>query len=69
MGDDDFILEFNSNHTSNLHSSRINQVFSLAGSDVILFSPQGGAAAELCARILKGLPRLNIMAARQCKLL
>ena len=43
-----------------MHSFRFNQVFLLAGNDVMVITPQGGAAAELYVRILKGLPRLSI---------
>ena len=56
----DFILVFNSNRTFIMHSFRSEQVFALAGIDVIVLTPQGGAAAESYVRILKGLQRLNI---------
>ena len=41
-----------------MHSFRLNQVFPLAGNDIIVLFPQGGAAAELYVRILEGQPRL-----------
>ena len=47
-----------------MHSFRFNQVFQLAGNDVIVLSPRGGAAAELYVRILEGRPQLHILAAR-----
>ena len=56
----DFILVFNSNHTSIMHRFRYNQVEPLAGNDVLVLSPLRGAAAELCVRILVGRPRLYI---------
>ena len=59
-GDTDFKLVFNNNHTSIMHSFRLNRVFPLAGNDVMVLSPQGGTAAELYLRILKGRPRLYI---------
>ena len=43
-----------------MHSFRCNQIFPLAGNDVIVLSPRGGAAAELYVRILKERPRLYI---------
>ena len=59
-GDPDFILVFNNNRTSIMHSFRFNQVFTLTGNDVIVLSPQEGAAAELYVRMLKGRPRRYI---------
>ena len=58
-GDPDFILVFNNNHTSNMHSFRCNQVFPLAGNDVIVLSPKRSAVAGLNVQILKGRPQLN----------
>ena len=43
-----------------MHSFRFNQVFPLAGNDVIVIFPKGGAAAELYVQILKGQPQLHI---------
>ena len=43
-----------------MHSFRFNQVVPFAENDVIVLSPQGGAAAELYVRILKGRPQLYI---------
>ena len=55
-----FILVFNNNDMSIMHSFRFNQVFPLAGNAVIVLSPQGGGAAEFYVRILKGQQRLYI---------
>ena len=43
-----------------MHRFRYNQVLPLTGNDVIVLSPQEGAAAELYVRILKGRPQLYI---------
>ena len=45
-GDHNFILVFNSNHTSIAHLFRYNQLLPLVGNDVIVLFPQGGAAGE-----------------------
>ena len=58
--DADFILVFYSKYTSIMHRLRYNQVFSLAGNDVIVLYPLGGVAGDLYIRILKGGPRLYI---------
>ena len=44
-----------------MHSFRFDQVLPLAGNDVIVLYPQGGAEAELYVRILKGRPQLYII--------
>ena len=59
-GDPDFILVFNGNHTSMMHRFRYNQVLPLAGNDVIVLSPQGGAVSDYQIQILKGWPWLYI---------
>jgi len=51
---------FNGNYTSIIHHFRYNQVFLLAGNDVIALSPLGGAVGDLSLRILKGQARLSI---------
>ena len=39
-------LVFNSDHTSIMHRFRYNQVLPLAGNEVIVLSPRGGAAGK-----------------------
>ena len=60
MGDLDSILVFDSNHTPIMHCFRYKQVLTLAGNDVIVLSPLGGAASDFLIWILKGRPRLYI---------
>ena len=45
-GHPDFIFVFNGNDASVIHRFRYNQVFLLAGNDVLLFSSLGGAAGS-----------------------
>ena len=45
-GRHNFILVFNGNHTSITHRFRYNQVFPLAGNDVIVLSPREDAAGK-----------------------
>ena len=52
--DHDFILVFNNNHTSIMHSFRFNRVYPLAGNDVIVLSPLAGADSNLLGWILGG---------------
>ena len=59
-GDHDFILVFNSNNTSIMHRIQYNQVLPLAGNDVIVSSPLGGAVSVFLPRILEGWPWLYI---------
>ena len=53
-------IVFNSNHTSIMHHFRYNPVLPLAGNDVIVLSPFGGAVSDFPPRILKGRPWLYI---------
>ena len=50
----DFILVFNNNLMSIMHRFWYNQVLTLAGNDVIVLFPQGGAAGEVKMHILHG---------------
>ena len=43
-----------------MYRFRYNQVLPLAENDVIVLSPQGGAAAEVYLQFLKGQPQLFI---------
>ena len=46
-GNHDFMLVFKNNHTSIMHRFRYNQLLLLAGSNVIVWPPQGVAASEV----------------------
>ena len=54
----DFISMFNGNYTFIIHHFRYDEVFLLAGNDVIAISLLGGAEGDLSFRILKERPRL-----------
>ena len=54
---------FNGNHTSIIHQFRYNEVFLLAGNDVIALTPLGDAVGDLSLRILKERPQLSILIA------
>ena len=60
-GDPDFILVFNSNHTSITHRLRYNQVLLLTGNDVIVLYSLGGAASDFLLRNWKGRPPTLIL--------
>jgi hypothetical protein len=51
----DFILVLYSNHTSIMHLLRSAQVLPLAGNDVMVLSPLGGAASDFYANVLRAL--------------
>ena len=55
-GDYDFILVFNSIHTSIMHRCRYNKILPLKGNCVIVFSSPDGAAGTLSNGFLKGNP-------------
>ena len=59
--DHDFVLKFSSNHTSIMHSFRFNQVFPLAGNDVIVLSPQGALQLNYMCEFWKSYRNLILV--------